>query len=69
MPQSLFGLADQLPHLRIRADARLASQVEAGFRVFGSGALASGSHPVPFRTRQLSHLAAMVLAFTGWESS
>lgn len=38
-------------------------------RVFGSGGLAVGSHPIPFRTRKLSPLAAMVLAFTGWESS
>ena len=38
-------------------------------QVFGSGGLAGGSHPVPFRTRKLSLLAAMVLTVKGGESS
>ena len=38
-------------------------------RVFGSGGLAVGSHPIPFRTRKLSPLAAMVLRVTPRESS
>ena len=38
-------------------------------RAHSVGGLAAGSHPIPFRTRQLSPLAAMVLTVTGGESS
>ncbi len=45
------------------------SEVEGFVWTLCFGGLTAGPHPFSFRTRKLSSLVAMVLAFTGRESS